>query len=292
MVNELPIDIFTRATTLFAEQRWYVPGEGETEDPNDSRDPDCFDRFCAMLSQLNSEEIELVFQLTSDFLYCPMGSYYRMLKKILHQIPSDAFKESRRILLVPLMDPDDSGKNKSGGTVVYCAKALARGVPAFAGKLIIAVNDPRELGARFSTRCESAVIMCDDFIGTGQTAIKALSHYQEVLKSDDDSLALLSLVVQEEGKLRILEYLGGEPLFYYSALRMKGISDSDRIERDQAKAMMLAIEERLGVRKKMRLGYGQSEALVSMIRTPNNTFPIYWKDAKASGDRWPSPFPR
>ena len=32
--------------------------------------------------------------------------------------------------------------------------------------------------------------------------------------------------------------------------------------------------------EKMYLGYNDSEGLVSMIRTPNNTFPFYWYEKK------------
>jgi len=40
---------------------------------------------------------------------------------------------------------------------------------------------------------------------------------------------------------------------------------------------MQSIERRIkGLEEKFKFGYEGSEALVSMIRCPNNTFPIYW----------------
>jgi hypothetical protein len=40
---------------------------------------------------------------------------------------------------------------------------------------------------------------------------------------------------------------------------------------------MKKIEEKLNVEKKYLFGYKRSEALISLIRTPNNTFPVFWK---------------
>lgn len=40
-------------------------------------------------------------------------------------------------------------------------------------------------------------------------------------------------------------------------------------------------------------GYKESEALVTMTRTPNNTFPLYWFEAKLDkNNKWQAPFPR
>lgn len=39
----------------------------------------------------------------------------------------------------------------------------------------------------------------------------------------------------------------------------------------------------------MELGYAESEALVTMIKTPNNTFPFYWYEKNSNSY---APFPR
>ena len=55
---------------------------------------------------------------------------------------------------------------------------------------------------------------------------------------------------------------------------------------------MSSIETSIGVTEDYRLGYASSEALVSMIRTPNNTFPIYWFRNKKEKLNLHAPFPR
>jgi hypothetical protein len=74
---------------------------------------------------------------------------------------------------------------------------------------------------------------------------------------------------------------------------LKGISESTAIENKVAALKIVdRIEKRLRITEKFFRGYGQSEALVKMIRTPNNTFPLYWCDKTKKGDKWPAPFPR
>lgn len=75
---------------------------------------------------------------------------------------------------------------------------------------------------------------------------------------------------------------------FYSILKEKGISDSSR---DVAKEILIMeeIEKNIGVKEKFKFGYGRSEALVKMIHTPNNTFPIYW--LSNNKNKYP-PFPR
>ncbi len=52
---------------------------------------------------------------------------------------------------------------------------------------------------------------------------------------------------------------------------------------------MEEIEDKMSVKRNYRLGYGQSEALVTMCRTPNNTFPVFWEE---KGNMKLAPFPR
>lgn len=42
----------------------------------------------------------------------------------------------------------------------------------------------------------------------------------------------------------------------------------------------------------MYLGYKESEGLVTMIKTPNNTLPFYWYEGKRDGKFMMAPFPR
>lgn len=69
----------------------------------------------------------------------------------------------------------------------------------------------------------------------------------------------------------------------------RAISDRKDGNRETYQAVMESIEDYIRVKEEYRMGYAQSEALVRMFRTPNNTFPIYW--LKNNKNPCP-PFPR
>ena len=128
------------------------------------------------------------------------------------------------------------------------------------------------------------VCLIDDFIGTGETAFSATQFFMDknIL---NNNIAIVSLVAMKVG----YNYLKTEGLeVFYSILKEKGISDSYRnVEKETL--IMQRIEQKIGVKPSFKFGYGQSEALVRMIHTPNNTFPIYWLYNKKNEY---APFPR
>ena len=55
---------------------------------------------------------------------------------------------------------------------------------------------------------------------------------------------------------------------------------------------MLRIEKMIPAGSFFSLGYNDSEALVTLLRTPDNTFPIFWKEYKKNGKKFEGPFSR
>ena len=55
---------------------------------------------------------------------------------------------------------------------------------------------------------------------------------------------------------------------------------------------MKKIENKIPKVSKYRMGYEKSEALISLMRTPNNTFPIFWKGIISKGIEIDAPFQR
>jgi hypothetical protein len=212
-----------------------------------------------------------------------------MLESVLMRIPDDAFSGVSSVLFVPLVAPKDHGKEKSGNQVAYLAQHHVSVSIAFGGKHIQSASGPTELRGRFTNRSRTAIVLCDDFIGTGETAEEAIAEYQAHLRNADDQLAVLCLVAQQQGLNRVLRLAPA----YCHTIRSKGITDSALLpDREAARRLMSAIEARLSVHPDYAFGYRRSEALVAMERTPNNTFPVFWDTPKIDGVPWPAPFPR
>ena len=138
---------------------------------------------------------------------------------------------------------------------------------------------------------KSLLLLVDDFIGSGETADRCIEYLVNEANYDVNKISLLSLVAQQEGVKRI-NNKGVE--VYCSEIRNKGITDNYiSPTKDEFILLMQNIEDIIKVDSKYRFGYNQSEALVKMIRTPNNTFPVYWRKSKTEdGRNFTPPFPR
>ena len=58
---------------------------------------------------------------------------------------------------------------------------------------------------------------------------------------------------------------------------------------EKEKDLLKHIETSLGVEEDFKFGYGHSANLISLLRTPNNSLPIFWLD---KGRSHSAPFPR
>lgn len=134
------------------------------------------------------------------------------------------------------------------------------------------------------------LILIDDYVGSGDTLLGCINLIEEkgikkeIIKS-------ITLVVQKSGKEAIEKY--GVDL-YSAIIRNKAITDNYNKEDAEKKIQQMeGISKKLKVKNKsLYLGYKKSEGLVTMIKTPNNTFPFYWYEGKRDGKFMMAPFPR
>jgi hypothetical protein len=280
----LTLTVVKRLYAIFARLGWH----GSPDNENGNR---LFNAFCSLLERLDSIEQELILTLTSEFLHCKVGSYPDLIVKACDAIDSSMLGANSEVLVVPLTQPGDARHAKSGGTVGYLFKEAAQNLQAFSGKTLTTLNHVAGLHhSDHSARVNATILFVDDYIGTGETATKALDEYESDVKRPDDTVLAVSLVAQRNG-LDILK--GRVPNSFAAIVRDRGISDSATIvEKNVALQTMRAIEQRLRVEAKFRLGYQGSEGLEKMIRTPDNTFPIFWHRGGDSNNPWPAPFPR
>lgn len=278
----LSLDLLGKVTTLFGKLNWDISGKKEI-----------FNNYCKMLSQLSQQEQELILQLTEDFVYCPFLSYLDMMTKVIHKIDTEKINKCRQVYVIALHTQKDLQKAKSSTILpyIYATQVLAP-TPIFSNKTIkqfIDINALRENPNRKNT----LVLFCDDYIGTGDTASDVIKYYKDAdnkLKVESDIPIVLTLVAQEQG-VTAIESLGIDVVAYI--IKKRGISDSDKFQNiEAALRTMDLIEAKLKIKKDFKYGYKASEALVSMMRTPNNTFPVFWISKGKDGKLWPAPFKR
>lgn len=262
---------FINLVNIFKQKGWEVP---ESDCDTESR----FNRFCSRLSILDSTEQALVIELTKQFQNIDAHEYTSYMVKLLDQIHSandSFFTNKSKLFILPLLAPEDSKKIKSSCCVWYnFHDEIIRLNPLFKDKCLVFCDTTRFSWIK-NLKENDAILLLDDYIGSGETAVNAVRWLQSQYKIDPNKTAILAIAAQEQGLNFIAENLPVKTFSYI--VRKKGISDYYSGE-SLAKNIktMTQIEKKLKVEENYTFGYNRSEALISLIKAPNNTFPVFW----------------
>jgi hypoxanthine phosphoribosyltransferase len=130
------------------------------------------------------------------------------------------------------------------------------------------------------------IILVDDYIGSGETLFACIKKILSINPDLTKKIIIATIAIQHDTVDKI-----SYPIHYINSVK-KGISDFyTSPEKEKHINTMKKLESRLISGRNFSLGYEQSEGLVTMMRTPDNTFPIFWHDYKKSTNLHP-PFPR
>lgn len=258
-----------------------------------------FENFCSMLEKLDENQTELLVDLTSDFLWVNYTDYYKFLKKTLLKLEDFDYLNLEKIYIIPMLSKSDreKKKTKSSAMVAYgCQNHQLKNIPLFKNSDFIILDDLEKLPNLNKIEANRyPILLIDDFIGTGDTAIEALEEILEIKNYKNTTLFIACLVCQSQG-VEAINNKGYHTI--YNIKRNKGISNKySGIELNAKIEIMKSVELILATDKRFEqdysFGYKESEALVTMTRTPNNTFPLYWFEAKLDkNNKWQAPFPR
>jgi len=249
-----------------------------------------FDKFCQLLSNLSEVERNLIIELTERYTWITYSEYSHHLTNVFNKIEDEKLKSLKRIILFPIMRPEDERKTKSGHEVLYAVYAFKPFLQRYKHIIFTKIETFEEITAdSFTIRENEAIFLVDDYLGSGET-IKAT--LDEILKNRNikpNNLSVISISAQKES----FDYIKSLGISVYTDhVSRKGISDyySQPILEEKV-AIMLKIEK-LIPKNRFRFGYNRSEALITLMRTPNNTFPIFWKEYKKNGSVFAAPFSR
>lgn len=275
-VKELPLQTFIQLKKIFEDNNWSIKNDFDIKTTE-------FDRFCDLLQGLVQEEQSLLLELTKKFLRVDEFEYMKYFASSFNSfVDNYEFQGRKNLIIVPLLPECDFGKSKSSTFLIYFIKAKLQELKTRYDTFDIKVLDaPQYIDVHNAS--EAIVCLVDDFVGSGETADAAIDYLngKGLLK---EQIAILSLVAMNQGK----EFLNrkGYSIFAERFLP-KAITDNGenfKLKKD----IMLRLEEKIKVKEKYSLGYNNTEALVKMMRTPNNTFPIFWLKRNNPN----APFPR
>ena len=277
------IDLVNKVRQIFTAKNWPI----DEKDQLSGEGP--FERTIRMLTQLDKEEANLLLNLLNRFVRFEFDQYLVEMKKMVMQLVKAVAPQ--RIAIVPIKSLKDSidGRSKSGDMMGVIARTAFAGWP-------VRVESYNNLEAArvqaFVGQLNSYIVGVDDFIGTGNTAASFIENCLRLFPNQLSHLKLASLVSLEQGA-RLIQSRGCD--LYCLHKFGKGISDYvewNPNDKRRYVGTMGKIEDRIGVRSEFRMGYGRSEGLVKMMRTPNNTFPVFWVTNAYNGAPWPATFPR
>lgn len=273
---DLPITKLNKIQNIFIRKNWPIEGAFENN---------VFDNFCKMLAELKPEQCDLIISLTENFLWVQDYEYIKHFSIVFKKfISSYNFSSGKKIYICPLLPEEDFGKSKSSIYLLYLIKShlaeIQRQYPDF---VITYADAPNSVNLDQILNSNFTLCLIDDFIGTGETVERAIKYFTDK-KIPKDSIVAMSLVAMKFG----LSKLNSDGYVTYTNIECdKGLSPNGTEEQIE---IMQNIENAIKVNDNFKFGYGSSEALVKMMRTPNNTFPIYWYQKKKQNQY--APFPR
>lgn len=264
---QISMDILSKLETLFTSKRWEI---------DTKKGMSLYNRFCNTLLKFDVEEQFFLLELTQRFTKINIDQYLPIFEDLAYQIRSDY--PDVDIIFAPCLPKADLGVMKSARVALYQMEG-----PSYSFDLGNCWIEKDDIAKQVAfIKDNTIVVLVDDFVGTGETAIGAVDYVNEVIGADfgNDRIKVLTIVALCTGK-QALNDIGVQVYSKYEF--KKGISDYfEGDELVDARAKMEAIESKLKVRKTFHFGYRGSEALVCMVRCPNNTFPVYWLGKKTA----------
>ncbi len=276
----MDIITITKLYKIFQNKRW-TDNEGNNI---------VFENFCQLLLNLSEPQRELVIELAERYTWITLNEYQGKLVKVLESIEDVKLKGLKRVVLFPVMKPEDEVRTKSSHTILYMLRAIKPLLTKYKSVEFIEIESYENLKqGHFNLEEGECLYLLDDYLGSGET-IK--TTVEKVLKNrdiDTNQIKVLSIAAQQDS----IDFLKKVGISYYSDLVFsKGISDYYLTPEKEQKIEIMKEIEKLIPGNHFSFGYNQSEALITLMRTPDNTFPIFWKEHKKDKLVFEAPFSR
>jgi len=274
------IENYQKLYKIFSDKEWHSKKEFNNT---------VFNNFCTLLSNLNEAQQNLIIELTERYEWLSFTEYNSCLIKIFNLIPQSEIDSTNKIFLFPIINLDDEEKTKSGHGILLMFRGIKPFLSRFNKINFTEVEQFEYFDNGFELKDDELIYLLDDFLGSGSTLNSTIS----TLLNKNISISKIR-VLSIATHIQAINYLEQHKIIYYTHLiTKKGISefytDEDTIK--EKIEIMRQIEKMLPT-KRYNFGFGKSEALVTLYRTPNNTFPIFWLEHIKNEERFQAPFPR
>lgn len=241
-----------------------------------------FRRFVRTYQKLEAEERSLFISLSYHYEMIPLSRYQTLLTSVMSNVVKNHLGQKQTIFVYPIKKKEHNGHVKSADLVTYlCNGTHVKYIDELSKKEFVCLGSMDRVEEKKRSIMKNKLVIVDDFIGSGDYATDVVNEITALgIPMEQIVVAALYITqnsVERLGKLSCgLEY--GEVIESY----IGKLTASE-------KEILTRIEQKIGVDENFTFGYGHSGALISLIRTPNNTLPIFWK---SNGRASTPPFPR
>lgn len=250
---------------------------------------DKLNRFGDLIDKLKQDEINLLLELTHMYEWISYNDYHNNLRRLLKLTLEQHLQGKNKLIIFPIIKPVDEDKLKSGHVVMKMLKAIKPSINGFKNVSVKLLKEFQDLKPEKLTLTENDfIILVDDYIGSGETLDKTLKAVYQNESIAKHNFAILTIAIQEQAKINLTKQ---RIINYNSFVLKKGISDNFISPELEIKIeIMKRIENRIPNVAKYRMGFEGSEALITLMQTPNNTFPVFWKGIISKGEEIEAPF--
>lgn len=250
-----------------------------------------FDNFCNLLDNLNESERVLIIELVERYQWITILEYQEKILSTLESVEDEKVDKLKTVYLFPIIKFEDEGKVKSGTFLMYQIKAFKKYLKKYSKVKFKYVTKFEYLtDSQFVLKDNETIFLIDDYIGSGETLNACLDELKENSNISYDNLNIICIAIQKE----VSDFISKEGISIYTDyLSPKGLSDfNESPVREEKIALMLKIEKLIPGGSHFSLGYNECEALITLARTPDNTFPIFWKKHRIGKKYYDAPFSR
>ncbi|RYE57542.1 MAG: hypothetical protein EOP48_05575 [Sphingobacteriales bacterium] len=250
-----------------------------------------FSAFCEVLPHFSEQQRDLIHELTERYLWLSAREYEERFDRILNSIDQSALDKCSRLYLFPIIKREDEHQIKSGTHCIYYFKGTIISLnPKFQDLDIILIPNYTELeSTKFQNDGTDILLLIDDFIGSGDTFDQAWTEIKKNTTVSIDFIHVLSLALQADA-FKTIKDLGFK--LYFTEIRNRGISDYYSMDKEEKIKLMEEIENIINPPAFCSFGYKSSEALITLMRTPDNTFPFFWMKYELGSKSLKAPFYR
>ena len=274
------VDALLRLNEIFQLNNWHPKDVGGQ----------VFTKFGKLLGNLSEDkERELIIELAEKYSWITLADYQNMIIKTFDSIDDAKLNGVKKIYIFPIIKLEDENQVKSGHAVMYMLKGIKSFMKKYDSIEFKLLTEFKQFDAgEFKLGKNELVILVDDYVGSGETIDACLVEIMQRRTIQYSDVNVLSIVTQSNTYSK----LQGKGISVYTAsIEKRGITDYNASPDLEKKiGMMLSIEKMITTGSFFSLGYNDSEALVTLLRTPDNTFPIFWKEYKKNGKKFQGPF--